>query len=152
MIKAHWYRFAVTFLSCAIKVKRHQGPVAAHQLSQCLALRCLASARTVCPAQCAVSNIDPQFAQRGLADKKNVGGRGRAQARPEVRRAALFFEPRVAQTAKNLFNAACQHGGAGFDQRQVAPALFNRASHAQVLAQAANSAFNFVVNGADVWR
>ena len=48
------------------------------------------------PAKRAVARVDPQLAHACLANIGDIGGRGRAQASPEMRLAAVFSQARVA--------------------------------------------------------
>ncbi len=84
-----------------IEAEFHPGLDAADQFGHRLA-----RARAVRPAQRAVPGIDPQPAYFGFADVGNVGGRGGAQAGPELRRAALLLQPGVADAGLSSLKVA----------------------------------------------
>ena len=71
-------------------------------------------------------------------------------------RAALFGIAGVAQAGKHLFNAVGQHLAPCASQRgvegQVVAADFNGAGHAQLIAQAADGDFLFIIKGRDLGR
>ena len=105
------------------------------------------------PAERAMAGVDPQLADFGLPDIRDVGGRSGAQAGPKIGCATFTSLPRVADTGQHLLNTMGQHGAAGFGQwcgqAQVIAADFNGAGHAQIIAQPGHGAFDFVVNHAD---
>ena len=108
------------------------------------------------PAQGAVPGVHPEFFHFALADVGNVGRRGRAQAGPELRVAALGFQPCVADAGEHGFHSAGQHVAAGAGQAAVQPGVvaadFDGAGDAQGVAQSAHGAFDRVVDKADLGR
>ena len=108
------------------------------------------------PAQRAVARVHPQLAHFRGPHQRDVGGRGGAQAAPELRVAALLGCAGVGHAGEHLFDAAHQHFAAGAGQRgvqaQVKAAQLDGASHAQLVAQPGNGAFHLVVNHADRGR
>src|SRR6218665_3693645 len=111
----------------------------------------LAGAGAMGPAQRAVAGIHPQLAQARLADERDVARRGRTQAAPVLRVAALPGIAGVAHAAQDFFDAARQHVearlGNGAVERQVEAAQLDGAGHAQPVAQAGQRELAPVVDG-----
>lgn len=107
------------------------------------------------PAEGAVAGVDPEFAHLGGADVGDVGGGGGAQAAPVVGIAALRGSAGVGHAGEDGFDAGEQHLAAllrqGGVQAQIVAAHFNRAGHAQGVAQAGHGDFLVVVDGGDLW-